>query len=70
MTFVTRRSLDTGDNEQDFLLKTDEVVQMSVAYRKTSAEWVHHDFRGHWILKFDSTSDQILDSSGIDADEM
>ena len=34
MTFVTRRPLDTGDSEQDFLVKLDEAMPMCYAYRK------------------------------------
>ena len=55
MTFVTRRPLDTGDSEQDFLVKLDEAIPMSAAYKKGTAKFEKHDEWNVWSLTLKSS---------------
>jgi len=61
MTFVTRRAMNTGDNDQDFLIKLFEKIPMSYAFRKGSSDWVKHDTHSVWSL-------QVLEKGVYDGD--
>jgi len=52
MAFVTRRKLDTGDDEFDYVVKLDAEIAMSVAYERGSGVLRHkHDEWDIWTLK-------------------
>ena len=53
MKFVTRRKLDTGDSEQDFLVKLGEEMPMIYGYKKGTSVWTKHDTYGIWSLKIE-----------------
>ena len=53
MKFVTRRKLDTGDSEQDFLVRLGEDIPMIYSYKKGTSNWVKHDEFGVWSLKIE-----------------
>lgn len=68
MKFVTRRKLDTGDQEQDFVVKLDEDIPMCYGFKKGTSKWVKHDEFGVWSIKF-SASGEVRDG-GLDETEL
>ncbi len=68
MTFVTRRPLDTGDSEKDFLVKLDEAIPMSWAYKKGTADFNKHDERSVWSLTLNSSGK--IEDGGLDKSEL
>ena len=63
MKFVTRRKLDTGDSEQDFLVQLGQKMPMIYGYKKGTSKWIKHDTYGVWSL-------QIEDTGGIEDAEL
>ena len=54
MTFVTRRPLDTWDEEQDFLVPVGERLGMVYAFNtETSSLGSKHTYRGNWAMRLD-----------------
>jgi len=68
MTFVTRRKLDTGDSEQDFLVRFGEELPMIYSYKKGTSNWVKHDEYGVWSLKVDASGG--VGDAGLDESEL
>ena len=71
MTFVTRRLLDTGDTEQDFLVKLNVDQPMMYAYRKGDSNWKVHDFRTFWSLNIQDVGGKVrIADAGLDVTEL
>ena len=71
MTFVTRRLLDTGDTEQDFLVKLNVDQPMMYAYRKSDSDWQRHDFRTFWSLNIQDVDGEVkIADAGLDITEL
>ena len=68
MKFVTRRKLDTGDSEQDFLVRLGEQMPMIYGYKKGTSQWTKHDTYGVWSLKIEE--DGGVEDAGLDESEL
>ena len=54
MSFVTRRKLDTGDEEEDYVFGLNEENVMCYAYKSRTNNFVKHEKWGIWSLQIDS----------------
>lgn len=68
MTFVTRRSLDTGDTGEDFLIEPNSILPMSWAYKRGTSDFKKHDERGVWSLAV--SRDGVITDGGLDVTEL
>ena len=68
MKFITRRKLDTGDTEQDFLVLVGDEIPMIYAYKKNTSDWVYHSKRGVWSLQL--SAEGGLGDAGLDEREL
>lgn len=50
VSMVTYRPLDTGDSEQDFLIRLGSKMEMVYGFRYTSNQWNRHDRRGFFDM--------------------
>ena len=55
VTFTTKRKLDTGDADLDYLIRLDEETDMVWAMCTYSGEWIEHNRYGQFITTFDAT---------------
>lgn len=55
MTFTTRRKLDTGDYEEDFLIPLRKEFDIIWAIRMSDADWIDHEFRDKATLTLRET---------------
>lgn len=67
MTFETRRKLDTGD-EKDYIVKINEENVMCAAFKRSTAQFVHHDAWELWTFKVTETGD--VDNVEIDLTDL
>ena len=68
MTFRTRRSLDTGDSAQDYLVPINESMPMIYAYKKGNSRWSKHDEYGVWSALV--TDKGFVYDGGLDLTEL
>ena len=61
--FVTRRKLDTGDEERDFVFQLGALNEMSYAYHDSTHDFVYHSNRGVWSLTIEA--DGEVGDSGL-----
>ena len=70
MAFLTWRQLDTGDTEEDFLIKLGEEIDCVWAWRVSDSEWKGHNARGYFSMTIDETlGNPDLDSDSEDEDD-
>lgn len=75
MTFVTRRPLDTGDVNGDFVVKLNSAMPMCYGYHANTSKWTYHEARGSWNLYIGVDTEEKSgrgadDSDSSDEDEL
>ena len=50
LTFITRRKLDTGDSDEDYVVEPGIEMAMIYGYKKGDTKWKKHDEYGVWSL--------------------
>ena len=65
VTFETKRKLDTGDAEQDYLVPLGEEIDMVWAIHEKTGEWKEHTKYGNFKVTYDQSLGNLLpDASG------